>query len=645
VAIENEINITVVFPDSELPENTRGVFENQNAFRQFVNAHQDGSWDSELHARPTSERMMDHYGSTIVQAFPKIFPYGHSGFEDDPAVIELSEQTGRKTYMKRDFGNTIRKLLLHRNVEFQSPRFNLIANNLLMKQSVFQSAKIYCNCKRADTVSMGDKFGNMTANELENAITAARQNVGTRFSGQIASYFLSSINASCRSLPHTNEASMEARKIYFSYLIKFGLPCIFLTVTPDDQRNYRIVLYDISKTEYQFGVTDVKALSEQEILMNFKMRKQARVDLPGLCAEEYRRIMDVVTSRLFRWDSTSQTAQGTGAFGELLGWTLATEEQGRKTLHGHMLLFVKNWKDVLKTLQTRQKDDREFQQTSKSALDFYRSICSASLFNDFASVDGVLNKQSVFHHECSRERRRPKAMRYTCEPVADQILREMRHKQLCHEHGGHIATCLKCKHRFTINDVVSTAIKCHMGANETIFGFPDRNKRLERYLYESYKNYSWWEEAEDLVAFRYFVSNAMVNVHLPCHATRCFKKGEECYANLPDSVNDKTRIVFEDEPDLWADCFANRKLRFMLRFYPLRDIGDVFMNTHSPILTNLLLANTNVMFGMNGQSVFYVTGYNIKAQQKEENYAFERLSETIMKTIARQEEVSVFLAF
>ena len=585
---------------------------------------------------------MDHYGSTVVQAFPKIFPYGYSGFEDDPAVIKLSDEKNRKTLMKRDFCDTIRKYLLHRNLEFHSPRFNLIANNLLMKQNVFKSAKIYCNCKRADSVSMGDKFGSMAAHELESAITAARQNVGTRFSSQVASSFLSSINASCRSLPHTNEASMEARKIYFSYLIKFGLPCIFLTVTPDDQRNYRIVLYDIRKTEYKFGVTDVARLSEEEILMHFKMRKQARVDLPGLCAEEYRRIMDVVTKRLFRWDSATQTAQGTGAFGELLGWTLATEEQGRKTLHGHMLLFVKNWKDVLQTLQQKQSSQQEFKYTSRSALAFYRSICSASLFKDFDNANGVLNKQSVFHHDCIRESRRPKVMRFTCVPVEDQILREMRHKQLCHEHGGHIATCPKCDHRFRINDVVATAIKCHMG---DAFGFPDRNKRLERLLYESYKHHTYWAESKDIIAFRYFVSNALVNVHLPCHATRCFKKGPECYANLPDSVTPKTQIVFEDESDLWADCFANRERRFMFRFYPMRDIGDVFMNTHSPILTNLLLTNTNVMFGMNGQSVFYVTGYNIKAQQKEENYAFERLSETIMKTIARQEEVCYLKAF
>jgi hypothetical protein len=51
------------------------------------------------------------------------------------------------------------------------------------------------------------------------------------------------------------------------------------------------------------------------------------------------------------------------------------------------------------------------------------------------------------------------------------------------------------------------------------------------------------------------------------------------------------------------------------------------------------------MFGMNGQSVFYVTGYNIKAQQKEENFAFERVAETLMRCLEKQEDESQNVSF
>jgi len=56
----------------------------------------------------------------------------------------------------------------------------------------------------------------------------------------------------------------------------------------------------------------------------------------------------------------------------------------------------------------------------------------------------------------------------------------------------------------------------------------------------------------------------------------------------------------------------------MFRFEPRREVEDVFMNVHNPTLTSLLGCNNNVMVGMNGKLVFYVTGYNNKKTQKEE---------------------------
>ena len=42
--IENQMDITVVFPDASLPSPTNGGFENQEAFRKFVMEHQNGKW-------------------------------------------------------------------------------------------------------------------------------------------------------------------------------------------------------------------------------------------------------------------------------------------------------------------------------------------------------------------------------------------------------------------------------------------------------------------------------------------------------------------------------------------------------------------------------------------------------------------------
>ena len=639
IDIENETNVTVIFPDSSLPQSSRGGFKNQDEFRQFVTKNQDGSWDSQLHARPTAERLFDHNGETLAKAFPLLFPYGYSGFAEDPSVKILSRNR-TKTQMKRDLTSVIRKYLLHRKPECHMPTFVLVVNNVLMKQEIFESARIMCNCRKSDSVAMGEKFGAMKSPEFEKAIQDNRNQSTSRFSTKPANSFLASITASCKALAHTNEASMEARKVYFSYLTRFGLPCVFLTVTPDDNRNYRIALFNMEHTEYKFGVLNPNDVTEEKLLLDFEFRRKIRTDLPGLCAEEYRRIMNIVVEKIFQWDTKEQRSKGIGLFGELQAWTIATEEQGRKTLHGHMLLFVKDWNTVLARLHRKQKECATFAVTVRSSVNFYKWISSATLFSDFVPVHGSMSQQSVFHHKCSRSPRNAQAMRYTCKEVPEQTLREMRHKQLCHHHNGHIATCPKCERDFRINDVVSTALNCHLGEGSLLYGFPDSKKRLDQYVYNLQKNRNWTKESDYTRALRYFSANALVNVHLPCHATRCFKKGSECYANLPDVATENTLLTFEEEHDLWADCFANRERRFMFRFYPQRSIADVFMNTHNTILTQLLLTNTNVMFGMNGASVFYVTGYNIKAQQKEENFAFERVSNMLMRTLQKQEEES-----
>jgi hypothetical protein len=137
-------------------------------------------------------------------------------------------------------------------------------------------------------------------------------------------------------------------------------------------------------------------------------------------------------------------------------------------------------------------------------------------------------------------------------------------------------------------------------------------------------------------SLRYFACNALVNSHLVTHANRCFKKGTECYANLPDSVRTEVKIQYNNETDLWPDWCGNKENRYMFQFQPIHGAKDAFVNTHNPEITSLLGCNSNVMVGMNGRSVMYVTGYNAKSQQKEERTAFEKVSEILIKILRNQ---------
>ena len=204
--IENQINITVVFPDSSLPTPTNGGFATQEEFRKFVIEHQNGKWESEFTAKHTSDREHDYIDDTLGDAFPLQFPYGHTGLRGDPAVTELKERVDRKRI------HVFQKLLRHRKRCFHYPLFNLILENLIMKDTIFLHTQILCNIKSSTNTAMGEKYGSMSPEKLEKAIQDSRQNRSIQYSNTPEHQFLQSTKTTYGKLPHSNEACLQARR-------------------------------------------------------------------------------------------------------------------------------------------------------------------------------------------------------------------------------------------------------------------------------------------------------------------------------------------------------------------------------------------------------------------------------------------------
>ena len=228
-------------------------------------------------------------------------------------------------------------------------------------------------------------------------------------------------------------------------------------------------------------------------------------------------------------------------------------------------------------------------------------------------------------------------MRFTVKPVEDQYLREMRHKRMCHTHGGLIASCERCEKKFSSNEIVSLALTTHIGKDTKKIPYPEGNvKRLDRFVYEQQKKYSWDNEDEYSKAVRYLAANALTNIHSTTHSKRCFKKGAECYANLPDGVSEAVQILYNTEKDVWSNWLGEKEWRTMFRFQPYRPISSAFINTHNRDLSTVVCSNNNVLCGMNGRSVMYVTGYQVKCQQKEEVRALEAVSKILVALLHKQ---------
>jgi hypothetical protein len=217
--IENQIHMTVIFPDASLPEPTNGGFKDQEEFRKFVMGNNKRPWGVEVHARPSNERVPDYCEENITDAFPLLFPFGHSGFQTDPAVKKLRENAQNSCrHVARQRLDVLRKYLQHRKPAFHGATFNLIVENLIMKDIMFLQARIQCNVKHSENMTMGNLYGAMTSANLEKAITDVRNHLPVQHSIMGAHQFLKSIRAICNHLPHSNEATMEARRTLFSYM-------------------------------------------------------------------------------------------------------------------------------------------------------------------------------------------------------------------------------------------------------------------------------------------------------------------------------------------------------------------------------------------------------------------------------------------
>ena len=135
---------------------------------------------------------------------------------------------------------------------------------------------------------------------------------------------------------------------------------------------------------------------------------------------------------MFNWDSKTQTSKGVGIFGELLAWCLATEEQGRKSLHGHYLVFIKNWNQIMNRLQrvknqTNLPDPLPYHHASRDALALFANACSSRLYSDF-DPGGPLDMEPPFSHKACRIDQQKRKMLYAVQPVPDQTIHEMCHK-------------------------------------------------------------------------------------------------------------------------------------------------------------------------------------------------------------------------
>ena len=88
-------------------------------------------------------------------------------------------------------------------------------------------------------------------------------------------------------------------------------------------------------------------------MLDFKLRSTQRTIYPGACSLAYLHLTEIVTECLLGWDFEKRIGTG-GVFGVLEAFARTDEEQGRKTLHGHWLLWIKHFNAMRDALHSER---------------------------------------------------------------------------------------------------------------------------------------------------------------------------------------------------------------------------------------------------------------------------------------------------
>jgi hypothetical protein len=102
---------------------------------------------------------------------------------------------------------------------------------------------------------------------------------------------------------------------------------------------------------------DLKKDTVEELQGYSKECASIRVTYPGYAMFEFQMILDLVMKHILCWDEESECSyDNPGPLGKLNGWFVAVEEQGWKTLHAHILVWISEWTELLSKLYSTDEN-------------------------------------------------------------------------------------------------------------------------------------------------------------------------------------------------------------------------------------------------------------------------------------------------
>lgn len=121
--------------------------------------------------------------------------------------------------------------------QFMTAEVVLVLHHIFSRQVSFDTGIMTCRNKH------GSRNFTAKINSLKSSDFEENKDRPDPRSNQDVNSVVESITTSCKSLGHTAEAAGAARQRQFAMMDYFGLNSLFLTITPDDECNFRVRLY------------------------------------------------------------------------------------------------------------------------------------------------------------------------------------------------------------------------------------------------------------------------------------------------------------------------------------------------------------------------------------------------------------------
>eukprot|EP00986_Skeletonema_menzelii_P013820 scaffold8448_cov188-Skeletonema_menzelii.AAC.1 len=571
--------------------------------------------------------------------------------------------------------------------------FLLILNHMYNRLRSYSTAMITC---RANTFgsTLAEKISILRMEDLYNAVL--RKETRQKVSG-IAGDYLNTVEASCKPVGYSASNARINRRRHFAMDNFFGGHSIFLTTTPCDECTFRVQVFANAGREQE--LPSLRDFDDQkhmgDCITSFNLRKRIRRLYPGACSLVYQHLMHIVTECLIGWDHKNQTGR-IGVFGEPLAYSRTDEEQGRKTLHSHWQIWIK---DFNKCRSALFDSDNSIKKSAREALISYidKVVC-ASYGTDF-----------VVTHNCTRARDTEtllvtKPMSEILQEAEDKnILRKAQHQDHCWDIRGRVLTCIQCGEAFSTVDCVNMGVNhlrqqtrtsnqsqaqgqeqcksCSTNIGDAhlfptnikrewldhaVIRFPydfDENGRPTKALKEQVLTaatgldgicHEWLHDytlRRDLLHFAF-------DEHACTHRGTCFKKKtSECRANLPEMASKET-VIFDNKEiatikealhkndesyrklnnDIfWHHLNGKVEKKSQYTLLPKRKNGSQFLNQYNIPVSGLLGCNTNITMG-DWSHTYYTTLYSTKDTQAEDKAAYHRVIASLGRRLWRQQQ-------